>query len=113
MQSSRRKIVRFLIFNLILSIVMIFFSLFLMSFAMDGFKEGLPMTQTQNVLSAIGGVLAKYFMILAFLLPAHLRKSGLTGPLSYISAFITTLPISFIVYYLYRKTFRSKTNIEQ
>jgi hypothetical protein len=111
MQLTRKKIVKFLVFNLILSIAMIFFSLYLMSFAMDGFKEGLPMTKTQDILSAIGGILAKYFMIFSFMLPSNLRMSCISGPLSYISAFITTLPISFIIYYFYRKTFISKPNI--
>lgn len=102
---NKRKIFILLVSNLLLSMVFLFFSFYTYSVAMNAFEQGTA-SWFQNVLISIGIGLLDYLIALAFLLPEGMRDSFFGGVMSYVSAFIMTVPVTLLISFLIRKGFK-------
>ena len=105
---SRQSTSMFLIFNLILTILLLIVSLSFSNLVMKYFDSPAEFTFAKKALYHIGDLMAKYLILPIFLIPKSFRYSLIAGILSYISAFIMTLPITFVIYFTYRKIFGPK-----
>lgn len=62
---------------------------------MHAFDQG-AVSWSQNILINIGAFLSNYLIAIVFLFPESIRNSFFGGIISYVSAFIMTVPITVL-----------------
>ena len=106
--SNKKKFIIFFISNTVLSLILLFLSFYLYSVVMNSFEHG-TITWTQNILINIGRAISTYLIAIVFLFPEHIRISFFGSIISYISAFIMTIPITLFIYVLLNKRSRIRS----